>query len=100
MKERDELRDEAVEVTQKDEDDFDLSKVDWSKAHRGPLFTLKRGSEWVRLEDHVRVIFQGDEEVNDALSGSYTTGVIRSISRSARLASAPKLKRLRLLRCR
>ena len=67
MKEPDELRDEALEVSQRDEDDFDLSKVDWSKAHRGPIFTVKRGPEWVRLEDHVRVIFQGDEEVNDAL---------------------------------
>jgi uncharacterized DUF497 family protein len=67
MKEPDELRDEAVEVSQRDEDDFDLSKVDWSKAHRGPIFTVKRGPEWIRLEDHVRAIFQGDEEVNDAL---------------------------------
>jgi hypothetical protein len=67
MNEPDQLRDEALEVTQRDEDDFDLSKVDWSKARRGPQFQLKRGPEWVRLEDHVRVIFQGDEEVNDAL---------------------------------
>jgi uncharacterized DUF497 family protein len=67
MKEPDELRDEALEVSQRDDDDFDLSRVDWSKAHRGPIFTVKRGPEWVRLEDHVRVIFQGDEEVNDAL---------------------------------
>src|SRR5215475_11253859 len=32
MKEPDELRDEALEVSQRDEDDFDLSRVDWSKA--------------------------------------------------------------------
>jgi len=67
MNEPDQLRDEALEVTKRDEDDFDLSKVDLSKARRGPQFKLKRGPEWVRLEDHVRVIFQGDEEVNDAL---------------------------------
>ncbi len=67
MNDPDQLRDEALEVTERDEDDFDLSKVDWSKAHRGPRFKLKRGPDWVRLEDHVRVIFQGDEEVNDAL---------------------------------
>jgi len=65
MKEPDELRDEALEVSQQDEDDFDLSRFKW--AHRGAIFTVKRGPEWVRLEDHVRVIFQGDEEVNDAL---------------------------------
>src|SRR5258708_11093948 len=67
MNEPDQLRDEALEVTERDEDDFDLSKVDWSKARRGPQFKLKRGPEWVRLEDHVRVIFHGAEEVNDAL---------------------------------
>ena len=48
-------------------DDVDLSTWDWSKFHRGFGFTLKRGPKWVRLEDDVRIIFHGDEEVNEAL---------------------------------
>jgi hypothetical protein len=49
------------------DDDVDLSTLDWSKFHRGFGFTLKRGPKWVRLEDDVRIVFHGDEEVNAAL---------------------------------
>jgi hypothetical protein len=68
MNRPDELRDQGPdEDVQLDDDDVDLSTLDWSKAIRGGTFSLRRGPEWVRLEDHVRVIFQGDEEVNEAL---------------------------------
>lgn len=87
----DELRDALPEVdVQLGEHDVDLSTLDWSKAHRGAPFRFKRGPEWVRLDDDVRLIFQGDEEVNEALKqmvhgGSYR---IDSETRRAREGAA------------
>jgi uncharacterized DUF497 family protein len=65
----DEVREANVveKDTPLDPDDVDLSTWDWSKFRRGFGFTLKRGPKWVRLEDDVRIIFHGDEEVNEAL---------------------------------
>jgi hypothetical protein len=66
MNNPDELRDEGPEEPLA-EDDVDLSTLDWSKAVRGGTVSIRIGPECVRLRHHVRVIFQGDEEVNDAL---------------------------------
>lgn len=66
MNNPDELRDEGPEEPL-DEDDVDLSTLDWKKAVRGGTVAIRIGPESIRLRHHVRVIFQGDEEVNDAL---------------------------------
>lgn len=66
MNEPEQLRDEAIEAMELGEDDIDLMKLDWSKRIPCPV-KLKRGPIWVCLDDSVRLIFQGDEEVNEAL---------------------------------
>lgn len=66
MNEPEQLRDEAIEAIEFDEDDIDLMTLDWSKSKLNQI-KLKHGPKWVRLDDSVRLIFQGDEEVNEAL---------------------------------
>lgn len=66
MNNPDELRDEGPEEPL-DDDDVDLSTLDWKKAVRGGTVAIRIGPESIRLRHHVRVIFQGDDEVNDAL---------------------------------
>lgn len=66
MNEPEQLSDEAIEAMELGEDDIDLMKLDWSKRIPCPV-KLKRGPKWVRRDDSVRLLFQGDEEVNEAL---------------------------------
>ena len=81
--------DEIREGDDDDMEDIDTSHLDWSKAKRGPQFTIGRGPKTVNLDDDIRLIFCSDEEVNNALRMLIDEGRIPHFPRTKKLVIAP-----------
>lgn len=66
------------DVPDEDEDygDIDTRNLDWSRMKVGPQFKIDRGPATVTLDDHVRLFFFGDVEVNNALHALLRAGRI------------------------
>ncbi len=62
-----ELRDEAIEAKPMKDEALDPPEFDFDKAKPGFGFKPRLGPEQVHLDRDVRIIFHGDEEVNNAL---------------------------------
>lgn len=62
-----ELRDEAIEAKPMNKEELDPPEFDFDKAKPGFGFKPRLGPEHVHLDRDVRIIFHGDEEVNNAL---------------------------------
>jgi hypothetical protein len=65
--------------------------VDWSDAKAGPQFTITPGPKTVNLDDDVRLIFYGDQEVNGALRMLIKEGRIPHfpLTKKAKSVTAP-----------